>query len=77
MTSRTLVIGKVIGARAGKCSLFSTFTICPAWEFVILVIKSTARANASAGNSKSTPRSKRCEASVCRPKRRARAAIAS
>ena len=76
-----LTIGSVTGVRFGSSAVFSTNVIWPTLTSLEplpnVANRLTARSSANFGNSKSTPRSKRCDASVCKPKRRALPAIAN
>ena len=65
----------VIGERSGR--LAATSVISPAFPPQMASSNCVARSSAARVAAKSTPRSKRKEASVARPKRRARPAIAS
>ncbi len=65
-----------IDARFGSVSASTASVIGPAVPPAIPISSALARSIAARGNSGSTPRSKRCDASVCMPSLRARPMIA-
>jgi len=65
--NRTTIYDAVVGARTGKAAAFTASTTFPATPPATARISSLARSMARRCKVKSTPRSKRCEESVCKP----------